>query len=294
VVTPENATVTVEGATAVSGSIFDLPAGTYSYRVSKSGYSSEKGTIIVLSEEETEHIPKTITISLNKKPAGYTNQNGGTISYTPTETLPKENLSAENTEEDVKQPANEKETEEIIFKDVPNEAWYFAPVLYVCRAGLMEGMGEGFAPNEKMTRAMLTCVLYRMENSPETADVTSFEDVEGDAWYSSAVSWAAEHGIIKGISPLAFAPDAVVSREQTAAILYRYAVYKNADVSLMADLSFYEDAEAISEYAVSAFAWAVGQDIINGETEQMLAPQKDTTRAQMATILMRFCENMRE
>ena len=138
---------------------------------------------------------------------------------------------------------------------------------------------------------MIVTILYRLENEP-AAGTASFSDVASGAYYAKAVAWAAENGVVTGTTATTFAPDAPITREQMAAILYRYATLKGYDVSQKADLSGYTDAGTISAYASDAMAWANAQGLITGVTNTTLAPKSSATRAQVATILMRFCETI--
>lgn len=178
------------------------------------------------------------------------------------------------------------------FDDVDSSAWYADAVSYVAENGIMNGAGNGtFAPDTVMSRAMLVQVLYNLEGKPEAADCT-FTDVAADAWYADAVAWAADAGIVTGVSDTTFAPDQMMTREQIATILYRYAAYKNYDVTASNDLSSYTDAGQIGSYAVEAMQWANGAGLITGSTATTLNPLGSATRAEVATILMRFLENV--
>ena len=178
------------------------------------------------------------------------------------------------------------------FDDVDSSAWYADAVSYVAENGIMNGAGNGtFAPDTVMSRAMLVQVLYNLEGKPEAADCT-FTDVAADAWYADAVAWAADSGIVTGVSDTTFAPDQMMTREQIATILYRYAAYKNYDVTASNDLSSYTDAGQIGSYAVEAMQWANGAGLITGSTATTLNPLGSATRAEVATILMRFLENV--
>ena len=161
----------------------------------------------------------------------------------------------------------------------------------------MNGVGDNlFAPNNETTRAQLVTMLYRLEGQPALGDNLDypFSDVAADSWYGSAVYWAREHGIVTGVSDTTFAPDKVLTREQMAAILYRYAQYKGYDVTASADLSGYTDAGEILTYAQPAMAWANGAGLITGVSDTTLQPRGNSTRAQVATILMRFCQKVAE
>ncbi|HIZ94923.1 C69 family dipeptidase [Flavonifractor sp. An112] len=178
------------------------------------------------------------------------------------------------------------------FDDVDSSAWYADAVSYVAENGIMNGAGNGtFAPDTVMSRAMLVQVLYNLEGKPEAADCT-FTDVAADAWYADAVAWAADAGIVTGVSDITFAPDQMMTREQIATILYRYAAYKNYDVTASNDLSSYTDAGQIGSYAVEAMQWANGAGLITGSTATTLNPLGSATRAEVATILMRFLESV--
>lgn len=173
------------------------------------------------------------------------------------------------------------------FVDVSADDWFFPAVDYVYGQGLMTGTAEDtFAPNTTLSRAMLVSVLYRMEGEPAVSTDAAFTDVDANAWYASAVNWAAAHGLAAGFDDGSFAPDDAVSREQMAAFLYRYAEMKGLDVSASADLSNFADADAISTWAEDVMAWAVGADLLHGQSAGTLAPQGSATRAEVATVLM--------
>lgn len=178
------------------------------------------------------------------------------------------------------------------FTDVSEGAWYYDAVRYVCEKGMMNGVAEGtFAPNSTTDRAMLVTILYRLENEP-AASGSSFTDVPSGQWYSNAVAWAAANGIVNGVTDTTFAPNNPITREQMAAILYRYAAWKGCDVSGQVDLSGYTDADSVSTYAKEALAWANAEGLITGVTGTTLRPAGSAVRAQAATILMRLCENV--
>lgn len=178
------------------------------------------------------------------------------------------------------------------FTDVAPGAWYYDAVSYVYANGLMDGTSATtFEPNANMTRAMLVTILWRMEGEPVVNYIMPFTDVDGGAWYAEAVRWASSEGIVEGVSDTEFAPNEAVTREQFAAILYRYAQYDGMDaVTLEENLGGFTDADSISEYAVPALNWAVGEGIITGTTATTLEPQGTATRAQAAAMLMRFVE----
>lgn len=175
------------------------------------------------------------------------------------------------------------------YDDVSDDAWYYDAVKYVSEAGIMNGMGAStFAPDVTLTRAMFVTMLYRMEGSPKVSAASGFTDVARGSWYESAINWATANGIVKGISTTEFAPDTYVTREQMVAIIYRYAQYKGVSVVTASEHLHFDDADTISEYAVSAMNWAVGLGIINGYDSNNIAPRNGSTRAQAATVLMRM------
>ena len=179
------------------------------------------------------------------------------------------------------------------FTDVKSGDWFYEAVQYVYDKGMMTGVSaDRFAPASTTTRGMIVTILYRLENEPAVSGGSAFTDVENGAWYADAVAWAAANDIVNGTSATTFAPNSPITREQMAAILYRYAAYKGYDVSQKADLSGYTDAASISGYAKDALAWANAQKLITGVTDTTLNPQGSATRAQVATILMRLCETV--
>ena len=179
------------------------------------------------------------------------------------------------------------------FDDVPASYWGYDAVAFVTGRELFNGTGENtFEPVSNMTRAMMVTILYRLENEPEAYKESGFTDVAEDSWYEDAVAWAAENGIVNGFPDETYGPELPITREQMAAILYRYAGYKGYDVGEAADLSGYTDAGDISGYAAEAMAWANAMGIITGRTETTLVPSATATRAEAAAILMRFCENV--
>lgn len=180
------------------------------------------------------------------------------------------------------------------FADAAPTAWYHDGVHYCLENGLMRGVSGGeFLPDGSTTRAQLVTILWRLEGSPETTGAVRFGDVAGGAWYTQAVRWAAGCGVVKGYDDGRFGPDDAVTREQMAAILYRYAQHKGYDVSAGKDTNIlsFDDAFAVSEYAIPAMQWACGSGMVRGIAQKggmLLAPMDTTTRAQTATLLMRF------
>ena len=177
------------------------------------------------------------------------------------------------------------------YDDLDVNAWYHEDTDYVIENGIFKGIGETtFAPNDKLTRAMLVTVLYRMENEPATNRSIPFSDVDMGAYYANAVSWAKQNGIVNGVTENEFAPNDNITREQIAAIMMRYAVYKGMDAITLEENLHFADADEISEYAVSSMNWAVGTGLMNGKSATTLNPKDNATRAEIAAILHRFME----
>ena len=189
--------------------------------------------------------------------------------------------------------AEDPDYQPVVFNDVPEKAWYAEAVNYAVKNKLMNGVGNNnFAPDDSMTRAMLVTVLWRYAGEPAEGKNT-FTDVAEGQWYTDAVAWASENGIVGGVGNNKFDPDGNITREQMAAILYRYAQKNDFDTSRRGDLSSFPDEAKVSSYAADAIAWAVGEGIING-SDGKLMPQGNATRAQVSAILMRFIQNIAE
>lgn len=416
-VTPNDADVKVDGVEALSNGKFDLPAGTYNYTVSKSGYETKAGSFVITEEEAKSHTAKTITVSLSENVSGggnvsdnitvtlkvmvhdknncnnsytyrnnsskYTalvstsiklnkgqtvfdalvkaleekeveyvdkgsgyiisiggieefdhSQNSGwmftvdgehkntgsrqtkltsdsTVVWFYTDDYEKEKGSDDysfsggsfttttqkDKTEEIKEEApenNEDASENIGFSDVNKDDWYYEAVNYVTKNALMNGTGSGFAPDIKMTRAMLVTVLYRLSGSRAVFSDSKFTDIKKDAWYSDAVLWASENGIVSGMTKTLFAPDENITREQVATIFYRYANLKGYNASKVYDISKFEDAEYISDFAFDAMGWANANKLMTGTGDLTLSPKSSATRAQVATMIMRFCENINQ
>lgn len=177
------------------------------------------------------------------------------------------------------------------FADVPSGSWYYDDVAYVYDTGLMTGLTvTAFGPNLSTTRGMIVTILWRMENEPAAKHGCPFADVRRGSYYEQAIAWASENGIVTGFDAATFAPDRAITREQLAAILFRFAAYRGMDaVTLRENLSSFQDQAAISAYAVSALNWAVGEGLMQG-TGDKLEPTGNTTRAQVAAMLRRFIQ----
>ncbi len=179
-------------------------------------------------------------------------------------------------------------TKEMTFTDVTAEHWYYDAVEYCYKQSIINGVSESeFAPQTELSRAMLVRILWNMEGCPETAE-KYFTDIGTDRWYTDAVNWAAEKGIVAGMDSEHFCPEDAVTREQLAAIMRRYSAYLGNDVSARSELNNYTDADEISDWAYTSVEWAVSAGIISGRSETTLVPKGTATRAETAQIIYIF------
>ena len=212
------------------------------------------------------------------EPVAVTEQANGTYTFT----MPNGQVTVTVTFEQAPLP----------FPDVTEGDWFYDAVRYAYETGLMDGVGDSlFAPNSDTTRAQLVTILYRLAGQPAPSGDSGFADVAAGTWYTDAVAWAAENGIVNGTTDTTFAPGNDITREQLVTVLYRYAESKGYDVSASADLTGYPDAGQVQDYAQPAMAWAVAEGIVEG-VDGTLNPAGNASRAQIATILMRFCEGV--
>lgn len=178
------------------------------------------------------------------------------------------------------------------FTDVKTTDWFYDAVSYVYTEGLMTGTGSyTFSPNGTTSRAMLVTILWRLQGEPYVSGY-GFNDVKSSAYYYDAVRWAARYGIVEGYEGNVFKPDDAITREQFAAILYRYADYCNYNTSASTNLSAYKDSAKVSSWAATSMKWAVAEGLFEGDNLGNLDPQGQTTRAACAKLLMAFCENV--
>ena len=176
------------------------------------------------------------------------------------------------------------------FADVQPGSWYFNAVRYVEQNGLMSGVcADTFAPGTTTTRGMIVTILYRLEQKPDVNGKNVFTDVRSGSYCEDAVIWATETKIVSGYGNGLFGPNDAITREQLAVFLYRYAAYKGYDVSARASLDGFADRTQISGYAYDAMSWAYAEGLITGKSASTLAPKGEATRAEVATILMRYC-----
>ena len=177
------------------------------------------------------------------------------------------------------------------FTDVSEKDWFYGDVMFVYENGLMLGTSKTlFSPHGTVMRGMMATILWRMEGSPVPKGKNSFTDVEAGKWYADAITWTAENGIFAGYGKDKFGPDDPITREQLAAIFYRYADYKGYDLTVKGDLDKFKDADKITDYAKTAMQWAVGSGLVKGKSGNLLDPQGTATRAEIAAMLHRFIE----
>ena len=177
------------------------------------------------------------------------------------------------------------------FTDISEKDWFYGDVMFVYENGLMLGTSKTlFSPHRTAMRGMMATILWRMEGSPVPKGKNSFTDVEAGKWYADAITWTAENGIFAGYGKDKFGPDDPITREQLAAIFYRYADYKGYDLTVKGDLDKFKDADKITDYAKTAMQWAVGSGLVKGKSGNLLDPQGTATRAEIAAMLHRFIE----
>ena len=296
-------TVTINGTTKT---IAQNQSETFTYTHSSSSgttrYSVEVrgttgGTVTASPTRAAKGATVTLTVRADE---GYqldgltvTDSKGGTVKLTDkgsgtyTFTMPASKVTVQAT-------FTQNQSGTLPFTDVKTGDWFYEAVQYVYDKGMMTGVSaDRFAPASTTTRGMIVTILYRLENEPAVSGGSAFTDVESGAWYANAVAWAAANDIVNGTSATTFAPNSPITREQMATMLYRFAQYKGMDaVTLQENLTGYPDGGQVSDYAIPAMNWAVGQGLIAGMENGTLVPQGSATRAQVATILMRFCENV--
>lgn len=273
-----------EGVATYSISIENTENG----EVSANRSGASKGTTVTLTAEPDKgYILESITV---------TDKNGDKVKLTEkdgkyTFTMPASKVTVEAAF--VKENPNT-EAWENPFADVVEGAWYYDSIRYTYENGLIAGYPNGlFGINDTITRGQIATILWRMEESPAVNYAMTFEDVGEGMYYADAIRWAASEGIVGGYSDTQFGPNDAITREQLAAILWRYAQHKEYDVSVGEDTNIlsYADALTVSEWAVPAMQWANGAGLIQG-SDNNLMPKGNATRAQAATILHRFCETV--
>lgn len=261
VTTPENGTITTD-----------------------QGKNPPKGTVVTITvtpDEGYETKDVTVVDSMGKK-LTVTKNEDGTYSFT----MPGSSVKVSATF------ISKTQVSSGTFSDVTDDKWFAESVKYVVEHGLMVGTSESvFSPDAATTRGMIVTILYRLAGEPEVKS-GPFTDVPAGRWYTNAVSWAEANGIVGGYGDGTFGPEDNITREQMAAILYRYARYMGYDVTGTANLNAFIDLNDLASYAKEATAWANASGLISGITETTLNPKGTATRAQVSMILMRFCENV--
>ena len=271
-------------------------SGSSTYSVSVS--SVDNGSVSVSPRNASEGATVTITVTPDE---GYeldtltvTDKDGNNIRLTNagdgkyTFTMPDSRVTVNATFTEVEDVPEQVGS----FTDVNTDDWFAEAVQYMLDNEMMNGTSATtFGPNTTTTRGMIVTILYRLEGEPDAA-ASNFTDVAANMYYADAVAWAQANNIVNGITTTTFGPDNAITREQMAAVLYRYAQFKGYDVTASNDLSSYTDASRISAYATTAMQWANAEGLITGNTTTTINPIGNATRAEVATILMRFCENI--
>ena len=266
---------------------------------------SDNGTVTIAKEDQWANDGEKITVTVTPDDAYMldklviTDKAGNELKFvdngdgTYTFTMPKGAVTITATfveDPNWEEPTEPEEPSEpaLPFSDVREGDWFYDVVKYVYNEGLMTGTSAiTFEPNTTTTRGMIVSILHRLEGSPVVTG-SDYTDVNDSDWYGQAVAWAAENGIVNGFEDSTFRPNAAITREQMAAILYNYADYKGYDVTSRANLDAYSDADQISSWASDVVAWANAEGLINGMTANTLEPQGNATRAQVAAIFQRF------
>ena len=243
----------------------------------------EKGDEVTITPtpEDGYEVDKVVVTDKKGNELDVTKNDDGTFTFTQ----PAGRVTITVTYKKIEEP---KQNVSDIFIDVAPDAWYVDAVQFAYDEGIMTGTSATtFSPALTTTRGMIVAILHRLEGSP-TVSGERFTDVAAGDWYAEAVNWAASEGIVNGVSATTFVPNAPITREQLAAILYNYAEYKGMDTSARADLSVYSDASSVSAWAENVISWANAEGFVNGVTNTTLVPQGQATRGQVAAIFQRF------
>ena len=276
-----------------TGQVYKEPeyTGKYSYEIfSKVGdngtisvdrYATEGDKVTITVSPDEAYMLDDMTVTSGGKDVEVTDNGDGTYTFT----MPSGDVKIEVT---FAEDPDWEEEPAMPFVDVDENDWFYDVVLYAYDNGLMTGVSATeFAPNQTTTRGMIVSMLARLEGVTSAEDA-GFADVAANDWYATAVNWAASVGVVNGYEDNTFRPNAPITREQMAAILYNYADYKGYDVSARADLSDYADAADVSSWAEDVLSWANAEGLIKGMTTTTIAPQGETTRAQTAAMFERF------
>ena len=260
-------------------------------------YSTERKTDPIPTVGPTSEPTVEPTASPTTAPTKKPSRGGGSSKKTPVPTTaPTTAPTASPTAAPTSTPKPSSGDNDLPFTDVRKNDWFYDDVYKAYNGGLMYGVTDTlFAPDTDITRGMFVTVLYRMDGEAETAKEYTFNDVPSNAYYADAVAWASKNGIVAGYSNEEYMPDKTISREQMAAIMYRYVKYKGADTSIGENTNIlsYDDFDKISEYAIPAMQWSAGSSVMVGRTDTTLNPLETTTRAETAAVLDRIIEYLK-
>ena len=282
---------TVSPADAVTdkdGKLAELPTPSRVGYKFKGWYTAAtNGTEVTVDTVYTEDT--TIYAQWKRKSTGGGGGGGSVIRPTVKE---EDKTEPEKEEVEITEPEVSTPEETVAFADVDAADWYYDSVNYVVENKLMNGITENeFGPDVLLTRGMLVTMLYRNAGEPATNRSIPFADIDMGMYYANAVIWAQQNGIASGVTETEFAPNANITREQIAAIMFRYAQYKGMNAITMEENLHFDDSDEIFEYAVTSMNWAVGTGLMKGKTPATINPKDNATRAEVAAILQRFIEN---
>ena len=251
--------------------------------------------VTVTATPDAGYTVDTVTVTdANGKAVAVTKNADGTYTFTQPSGKVKIDVTYKASGETAPAPAPDRDAL-AAYTDLDAGAWYAAGIRYALENGVMSGYGDGkFGPSDTTSRAMLAQILYNLEGRPAYSGAADFTDVNGSDWYAAAIAWASGEGLVGGYGDGLFGPEDAITREQLVTILYRYAQFKGLDVSAGEDANLlgYDDAGEVSDWAAAAMQWAVGSGLVNGKTATTLNPQDSAARAEIATIIMRYCENL--
>lgn len=292
--TPSNNNPPSGGSSSSGGSgsttyTVSIPLNVTGGKLTVSPKNAAKGQTVTLTvtSDEGYELNKMIVTDKDGKELSFTDEGSGKYTFI----MPTGKVKVEASFSKI-QTESESPSTSHPFIDAPARAWYVEAVQYVYEKGIMTGLTDTtFGPDIATNRGMIVTMLYRLEGK-SAIGAPSFTDVPAGEWYSNAVAWAQANGIVKGMTATTFEPLSTITRQQIATILYRYAIYKGYDVGSQADLTDYTDMAQIGTYALTAMQWANAEGLITGTTPATLDPTGSATRAQVAMILMRFCENV--
>ena len=252
--------------------------------------ASSGSTVTITAEPDEGYVVGSVTVT-DSDGNEITVRDRGNNEYTFTMPSSRVTIEVEFVEDTtVEEPVDE--ITEADFSDVSSSDWFYDAVNYVFSKGIMVGVTENsFAPNSSLTRAMIVQMLYSLEGSPEVTGTAPFTDVAIGQWYTNAITWAASNNIVSGMGDGTFAPNNNITREQLAMILYNYAQLKGNAVTASGNLAAFTDGNEVSDWAETAVRWAVGEGLMSGKGNGVLDPVGTTTRAEAASMFMRFMES---